>query len=168
MVASTASAGPATWAMGALFERFVNATDTGGMLGASVVTQPSGAASPQRVHTQEAEAWYILDGDLTYAAGTGTVHLTAVDFIYLPRNVPHAFRVTSSRPARFPALSLPGRLLDLYDQVGTPARERRLPDGQLSAEDIARWNEVSAEYGIRIVGRPVRESDPTPAVPRQH
>ena len=72
VVASTASAGPATWAMGALFERLVNATDTGGMLGASVVTQPAGAASPRHVHTQEAEAWYILDGDLTDAAGSAS------------------------------------------------------------------------------------------------
>ena len=36
--------GPATWAMGMLFERMVGAEETAGLLGASVVTQPPGQA----------------------------------------------------------------------------------------------------------------------------
>jgi quercetin dioxygenase-like cupin family protein len=151
----TGGAGAAVWAMGGLFERLVGATDTAGELAVSVVTQPPGTASPLHVHTREAEAWFLLDGTMTYVAGGETFLLAAGDFIYLPRNVPHAFRVTGSAAARFLGMALPGRLMELYDQVGMPASERRLPDGGVTSADVARWSELAAGYGVRVVGPPI-------------
>jgi quercetin dioxygenase-like cupin family protein len=159
-LAVAAGSGAATWAMGALFERLVGAGDTAGELAASLVTQPPGAGSPLHVHTREAEAWYLLDGTMTYVAGDETFHLSAGDFIYLPRNVPHAFRVTGASPVRFLGLTLPGMLMELYDEVGVAAGERRLPDGGVSAADVARWNEVGARYGLRVVGPPIPAVEP--------
>jgi mannose-6-phosphate isomerase-like protein (cupin superfamily) len=154
-VARAAGTGAATWAMGALFERLMTAGETGGALEASIVTQPAGAASPLHVHTREAEAWYLLDGTMIYVAGTQTFQLAPGDFIYLPRDVPHAFRTTGSTPARFLGLTLPGQLMELYDEVGVPAAERRLPDAGITATDIARWNELAPRYGVRVVGPPI-------------
>jgi mannose-6-phosphate isomerase-like protein (cupin superfamily) len=150
----------ATWALGSLFQRLLNADSSGGALGASVVTQPPGLASPLHVHTREAEAWFLLDGTLTYRAGTELVDLAAGDFIYLPRDVPHAFRITGTTPARYLALSLPGQLLDLYDELGTPATTAQLPDGGIPAADIQRWTQLAAQYGIRIVGPPIPDAAP--------
>jgi mannose-6-phosphate isomerase-like protein (cupin superfamily) len=141
--------------MGALFEHLAGAGDTAGELAVSLVTQPPGSASPLHVHTREAEAWFLLEGAMTYVAGGQLFHLAAGDFIYLPRDVPHAFRVPGTSPARFLGLALPGGLMDLYDQVGVPADERRLPDRGVSAEDVARWNELGPRYGLRIVGPPI-------------
>jgi mannose-6-phosphate isomerase-like protein (cupin superfamily) len=154
-VARANGTGPATWAMGALFERLVGASDTGGTLEASIVTQPPGSASPLHVHTRETEAWLLLDGTMTYVAGADTFHLAPGDFIYLPQDVPHAFRTTGTTPARFLGLTLPGRLMELYDEVGEPAAERRLPDGGVTAGDIARWNQLAPTYGVRVVGPPI-------------
>ena len=82
VVSRAAGTGPATWAMGMLFERLVGAEDTGSLLGASIVTQPPGQASPLHVHTREAEAWFLLQGAMTYRAGERLVRMTAGDFIY--------------------------------------------------------------------------------------
>ena len=71
------------------------------------------------VHTREAEAWYLLEGTLTYQAGDERVDLEPGGFIYLPQGLPHAFRTTSA--VRYLALTLPGGVMDLYDEVGTPA-----------------------------------------------
>ncbi len=155
VVARAAGSGTATWALGSLFERLLGAEETGGQLDASVVTQPPGAASPLHVHTREAEAWFLLDGTMTYRAGEQLVQLAAGDLIYLPRNVPHAFRVTGRGPVRFLGLTVPGGLLDLYGEVGRPASGSGLPDGGAPAEDIARWIELSARYGIEVVGPPL-------------
>jgi quercetin dioxygenase-like cupin family protein len=155
VTARSPGTGTATWAMGALFERLVGVGDTGGELAASLVTQPPGTASPLHVHTREAEAWFLLEGTLTYLAGPRTFRLAAGDFIYLPRDVPHAFRVTGPTPARFLGLALPGRLMELYDEVGVPASRHRLPDGGVTAADVARWMEVAPRYGIRVVGPPI-------------
>jgi len=47
----------------------------------------------------------------------------------------------------------------LYDEVGIPATERRLPgvDGLPMGEEIARWNEVGPRYGLQVVGPPLPE-----------
>ncbi len=149
--------GPATWALGSLFEQLASGAETGGAFGVSLVTQPAGTATPLHVHTREAEAFYLLDGNLTYRAGDQTHRLSAGSFIYLPPDVPHAFRVTSTGPARFLAIVAPGGLMDLYDEVGRPAPECRLPEpGEIElAEDIQRWIQGAARFGLRILGPPI-------------
>jgi uncharacterized cupin superfamily protein len=109
------------------------------------------------VHSKESEAFYVLDGTMTYQAGAELHRLVAGSFIYLPRGVPHAFRVTGNHPVRVLAMTVPGNLLALYDEVGMPARERRLPgnDGQSAEVEIPRWNEVGPRYGLQVVGPPL-------------
>lgn len=151
--------GRGTWAMGSLFEHVAGAAQTGGSLGAALVTQPPGIATPLHRHTHEAEAFYLLEGTMTYRAGEETYELAEGYFMYLPRGVPHAFRIRGDRPARFLALTVPGGLLGLYDEVGIPATELRLPgeDGLPMAEEIARWNEVGPRYGLEVIGPPIPE-----------
>lgn len=145
--------------MGSLFERLISGDESVGQLGVSLVTQPPGIASPLHCHTYEAEAFYLLEGTMTYRAGEDTHHLEANTFMYLPQGVPHAFRITGHQPARFLALSVPGGLMSLYDEVGVPAHERRLPgdDGTPMAEEITRWNELAPRYGLQVVGPPLPE-----------
>jgi quercetin dioxygenase-like cupin family protein len=148
---------PATWALGSLFERLASHDETAGTFGLSVVTQPPGTATPLHVHTREDEAFYLLDGNLTYRAD-GQIHrLSAGSFIYLPRGLPHAFRVTGEDPARFLALALPGSLMALYDDVGRPAGQHGMPqpDEHLLMADVQRWLELSPRYGLEVVGPPL-------------
>ncbi len=154
-----ASSAPATWAMGSLFEQLLSGRDSGGALGISLVTQPPGTATPLHRHTREAEVFFLLDGSMTYRAGEQTFRLCAGDFIWLPVGLPHGFRVTGTTPVRFLGLTTPGDLMALYDEVGIPATERRLPgsDGLPMGEEIARWNEVGPRYGLQVVGPPIPE-----------
>jgi quercetin dioxygenase-like cupin family protein len=154
-----AESAPATWAMGSLFEHLLSSADSGGTLGMALVTQPPGTATPLHRHTREAEAFFLLEGSMTYRAGDETFRLSTGDFIWLPSGLPHAFRVTGSTPVRFLGLTAPGDLMALYDEVGIPAVERRLPgaDGLPMSTEIARWNEVGPRYGLQVVGPPLPE-----------
>jgi len=80
-------------------------------------------------------------------------------FIYLPLGVPHAFRIRGDAPARFLGLTAPGGLMDLYDEVGIPAAEMRLPgaDGLPPEVEIPKWVEVGPRYGLEVVGPPIPE-----------
>jgi quercetin dioxygenase-like cupin family protein len=149
--------GPATWALGGLFERLASAGETAGAFGMSLVTQPAGAATPLHVHTREAEAFYLLEGNLAYRADEETYQLSAGSFIYLPSGVPHAFRVTGTQSARFLALAVSSDLMTLYDQVGRPAPAHRLPepDEFSLGEDIQRWLEAAPRYGLSVIGPPI-------------
>jgi quercetin dioxygenase-like cupin family protein len=143
--------------MGSLFEHLVSAGQTDGRLGMSLVTQPPGTATPLHRHTREAEAMFLLEGHISYRAGDTVHELTEGSFLFLPQHLPHAFRVRGERPARFLGLTVPGGLMGLYDEVGVPALEMRLPgeDGLPMAEEIARWNEVGPRYGLEVVGPPI-------------
>lgn len=124
------------------------------------MTQPPGVATPLHRHHHEAEAFYLLDGAMTYLAGETTYELSAGWFMYLPRGLPHAFRIRGDRPAQFLALTVPGGLLNLYDEVGVPATALRLPrddEGRPIAEEIVRWNEVGPRYGLEVIGPPLPE-----------
>jgi mannose-6-phosphate isomerase-like protein (cupin superfamily) len=157
MTVRKAGEGPATWAMGSLFEQLVGSDRTADAFGASLVTQPPGLATPTHVHTREAEAWFVLEGSVRYLAGDELVELGAGDFIYLPRGLPHAFRITGTRPARYLALAVPGRVMSLYDEVGVPAPSRQLPDGGIPPDDVRRWLELAPSYGLQVVGPPIPE-----------
>lgn len=150
--------GRATWAMGSLFEHLLEDEQSDGRLGLAVVTQPAGIATPLHRHTNEAEAFYVLDGELTYRAGDEVYELYPGCFIYLPQGLPHAFRIRGEG-ARYLALTEPGRLLHLYDEVGIPTTERRIPgeDGLPVEEEIGRWNTIGPRYGLEVVGPPIPE-----------
>ena len=154
-----ASSAPATWAMGSLFEQLLSSRDSGGALGMALITQPPGTATPLHRHSREAEVFFLLDGSMTYRAGEQTFRLSAGDFIWLPVGLPHGFRVSGSTPVRFLGLTTPGDLMALYDEVGIPATERRLPggDGLPMGQEIAAWNEIGPRYGLQVVGPPLPE-----------
>ena len=123
------------------------------------MTQPPGIATPLHRHTAEAEALFVLEGEISYRAGDETHELVDGCFLFLPQGLPHAFRIRGERPARFLALTVPGGLMGLYDEVGVPATAMRLPgeDGLPMAEEIGRWNEVGPRYGLEVVGPPLPE-----------
>ena len=58
--------------MGSLFEHLLTAEESGGGLGAALVTQPSGIATPLHRHTRESEAFFLRvagPGDYRYKGG---------------------------------------------------------------------------------------------------
>ncbi len=156
VVHRAAGTAPATWAMGSLFERLISSRESGS-LDIAVVTQPPGTATPLHRHTREAEEFFLLEGTMTYRAGEETFHLGAGDFVWLPAGLPHAFRVTGAVPVRFIGFAQPGGLFDLYDEVGIPAAEHRLPgtDGQTPDVEVPKWNRVGSTYGLEAVGPPL-------------
>lgn len=150
--------GRASWAMESLFEHLLEPGQSG-RLGVALVTQPPGVATPLHRHTREAEAFYVLEGRLDYQAGEERFELYDGCFIHLPQGLPHAFRIRGDSPARLLALTAPAGLLHLYDEVGLPATERRLPgaDGQTPDVEIPKWMEIGPRYGLEVVGPPIPE-----------
>jgi hypothetical protein len=133
--------------------------ESAGSLGVALVTQPPGVATPLHRHLREAEAFFMLEGRLDYRAGDVDYELYTGCFMYLPVGLPHAFRIRGESPAKFLALTAPAGLFGLYDEVGLPARELRLPgiDGRTPEEEIPLWVQVASRYGLEVVGPPIPE-----------
>ena len=93
---------------------------TRGMLAVAEMRAPRGSGSPSHRHEHEDEAWYVLDGHLTFWLGDHQFTATAGDFVFGPRGVEHRFRVDSEE-ARFLLLLSPAGFEHFTRAAGWPA-----------------------------------------------
>lgn len=152
-----ADAGDVIWAMGNRFTLKLRSAETGGALSMLEVLAPVGSAPPLHTHHREAEVFVLFEGSMIYRAGDETFELKPGSSIYLPRGLPHAFRVVGPDPARFLALTFPGGLENLYEEIGRPAPGPGLPNAP-TQEEIAAWLQTSTKYGLELNGPPLPDT----------
>ncbi|MFN2582568.1 MAG: cupin domain-containing protein [Candidatus Dormibacteria bacterium] len=143
--------GMALWSMGMLMTVKASAADTDSVVSCIEVQLPPGAAPPLHVHHREAELNYLLDGTMRFQCGEDVYEAQPGAFVFVPRAVPHAFKAGPDG-ARMLAMTAPGGIERLYDAVGEPAAERRLPG---TPPNVQGWLEHAGRFGIEIVGPPV-------------
>lgn len=144
--------GEAIWFQGSLLVVKASAETTGGAFDLFEELIPAGSSPPPHVHTHEDEAFYLLDGRMTFFRGDETIQAGPGSFVLLPRGIVHSFRVEGTEPARTVLVVTPGGLTGFFREAGELARERTLPPPQ--SPDVARLRRVAEQYGIAIVGRP--------------
>jgi quercetin dioxygenase-like cupin family protein len=145
--ASTRTATPPLWFLGSPTWVHATAEQTGGTLGlVEQVLQP-GFAAPWHVHHAEDEAFYVIEGELTFLCGDQCIAAGAGTFVYGPREIPHGFRVEGSDPARMLLLTTPGAFINFVLDLSEPAPPSGPPNmGHLLA--------VAARYNVEILGPP--------------
>lgn len=105
---------------------------------------PKGAGPGPHKHTWSDETYYILDGDLTFLIGDAISTARTGDFVLVPRDTRHGFRVDSDT-ARFLNGYTPASMEALVAELGTPAPARVLPpkgpppSGTMSPEQLRRY-----------------------------
>jgi quercetin dioxygenase-like cupin family protein len=73
---------------------------SGGQLSLTVIVVPPGAGPPLHTHDFD-EAFYMLDGELTFQVDEAVVTRAAGESSFAPRNVPHALANQTDAPARY-------------------------------------------------------------------
>jgi mannose-6-phosphate isomerase-like protein (cupin superfamily) len=142
--------GEAFWFLGTRMELKASGATTGGAFGLIEQELPAGFAPPPHVDRSEDEAFYVLEGELTVTRGAETVAAPAGTCVFLPRGVPHAFRVGAA-PARLLQLNTPAGLERFFAEAGEPARGPGLPPGP---PDVGRLLALAPAYGVEILGPP--------------
>ncbi|TAK58552.1 MAG: cupin domain-containing protein [Dehalococcoidia bacterium] len=84
-----------------------SAEKTGGTLAAIETVIPPGRWIPAHTHAGEEEAWYILEGTLTFLIDTATYDAPAGSFVLVPRGSVHSFGNDTDAVARFLELFAP-------------------------------------------------------------
>jgi mannose-6-phosphate isomerase-like protein (cupin superfamily) len=97
-------------------------------------------------HTREDEAWYVIEGELSFEVGEQRATAGPGTFVYAPRDVPHSFKVTQA-PARYLIFFSPAGIELLFSEVA----ELRKKFAEDTAEFEQRRNEVRAKYGLYSV-----------------
>lgn len=143
-----------TWYFGHVFSYLADAADTGGRVSVTEIRMYQGGEPPVHVHHGEDEAFYVLDGHLTYSLGDTLFDAPAGTFVWAPREVPHGFRCRSET-ARVLCLMTPGGAEQEFRDLGSPAEAMTfgpVPDGE---PDPVVMEQVQARYRYEVVGPPL-------------
>jgi mannose-6-phosphate isomerase-like protein (cupin superfamily) len=109
---------------------------------------------PRHIHRNEDEAWYILEGAMTFHVGDDVLPATSGSFVFAPRGIPHAFTV-DIEPTRVLVFASPGGFEQFALEVGEPAAgDEPPPDLAVPAPEVL--GPIGHRYGIEIVGPPIR------------
>jgi quercetin dioxygenase-like cupin family protein len=88
-------------------------------------TLPPGPGAPSHIHEAHEEAFYVLEGELTFTVGSETVVAGPGDFTLVPRATSHGFDVTGSRPAKYLCIFSPPITDDEKASLARQVRESR-------------------------------------------
>jgi quercetin dioxygenase-like cupin family protein len=146
--------GTAIWHLDTLMTFKALGADTGGRLAAWEQLLPHRSSPPLHIHHDEDEAWYVLEGELTFQVADSTWTAEAGSFVWAPRGLPHTFRVDSPT-ARMLALAVPGRFDRFVQETGRPAERATLPPPPEGPPDMAALVGAARRHGMDILGPPL-------------
>jgi quercetin dioxygenase-like cupin family protein len=142
--------GEAKWWLGVSLAT-IKATgkETGGRYTLVEVLEPEGAEAPLHVHHNEDEAFWVLEGDLTFEVGDEMIKASPGAFLFGPSAVPHRYTVDSG-PARLLFVLSPAGFEEFIYATSEPAKERILPPPPDEAE-MEQLGAVARQYGCELL-----------------
>ena len=105
---------------------------------------PPDFGPPIHIHHREDEAWYVLEGEVTFTCGDKVLTATPGSLMMAPRDIPHTFQTWTKGPARFRQVTTPAQFENLAVEMGEPAQDLVLPEPR--PVDIQKLLAVSARY----------------------
>jgi quercetin dioxygenase-like cupin family protein len=136
--------------MGGLWTFHATGKDTGGRFALMEVHTRRGLEPPPHIHTKEDELYYLLEGEMQFIAGDAEHVLSPGQSIFLPKNIPHQFRVLSSEAGFLVEVS-PAGLEEMFIALSRPAETLTLPpmpSGPPPPEFLQKLRDLQRIYGI--------------------
>lgn len=138
------------WLDGGTLTMLLDGKATDGQLLVGRFDVSEGEAPPFHMHTREDEVFMLIKGTALLWSGDEEMELSEGGIVYLPRNVPHAYRITSKK-ADLLMICTPAGIEGMFRHAGRDRAEPR-PDGfEIAPEKLA---EAAELYGQVIVGPP--------------
>lgn len=146
--------GRSVWSLGGRFTVKADAAATDGRFALIESIATRATEPPIHIHHREDEAWYVIDGQMTFHVGDEELVATAGSFAFAPMGIPHAFTV-DVEPTRVLVLAAPAGFEHFALELGIEATGDDAPH-DLSMPSPEVIGAVSERYGIEVVGPPIR------------
>jgi quercetin dioxygenase-like cupin family protein len=148
-----AQEGRALWHLGALLVFKALGAETNEQFWALEGLADQHMAVPLHAHSREDENWYVLEGEIAFTVGEETRIGGPGTFVYIPRNVPHTFQI-SSATARWFGIGTPAGLDQWFFETGEAAQTLTLPPPPSGPPDVGALIASLQAYGTETVGPP--------------
>ncbi len=122
--------GKAIWAQGHLFVLKADREATGGSFSLTemLVAPTPVLGAPPHIHLNEDEAFYVLEGVLSYQLGSRSAEASAGSLVFIPRGTVHAFTNVGPQPARLLFILALAGFEHFFEEIGEMAQSRSLPE----------------------------------------
>ena len=147
-----AETAPAYWMADVLWMVLADGSDTGGRFSLMEQLLPKGSGPGPHKHTWSDETFYMLDGEITLLMSDEIRTARKGDFVMVPRDTRHAFRV-DSETARFLNGYTPASMEALVIERGTPTTERVLPPKNMGPPPVMS-SVLPGRYGMDALPGP--------------
>ena len=145
-----AGEGTSVWSLGGRFTAKAIAENTEGRFSLVEALAFQSTEPPEHIHHREDEAWYILDGKMTFYVGDAVLKATTGCFAFAPRGIPHTFTV-DVEPTRVLVFASPAGFEHFALELGEQAQDDTPPTG-LAVPPPEVLGPVAKRYGIEVVG----------------
>ena len=146
--------GQSVWSLGGRFTLKVGEGDVSGRFALVETLAFRSTEPPLHIHHKEDEAWYILDGHMTFYVGDEVIEADAGSFVFAPSGIAHTFTV-DIEPTRVLVFASPAGFERFALELGEPATSDQPPAGlAVPGSDVL--GPVAGRYGIEVVGPPHR------------
>src|SRR5271154_2543355 len=112
--------------MGGLWTFVATGKDTNGQFALIECYQRKGIEPPRHMHSKEDEINCLLEGEMQFVVGETEYSLRSGDFIFLPKNIPHHFKIQSDT-VRYLLQVTPAGLEEMFLELSRPAEHLELP-----------------------------------------
>lgn len=149
-----AGEGDSVWSLGGRFTLKAGEDGTEGRFALVEAVAFQSTEPPLHIHHHEDEAWYVLDGRMTFYVGDAVLEAGAGAFVLAPRGIPHTFTV-DVEPTRVLVFASPAGFERFAVELGEPAGSDDPPAG-LAVPGPEALGPVAERYGIEVIGPPHR------------
>jgi quercetin dioxygenase-like cupin family protein len=138
------------WLDGGTFSVLLDAAATDGQLTVGRFRVPKDEAPPFHMHTREDEVFLLIKGTALAWSGDREYELSEGGIVFLPKNVPHGYRITSDE-ADLLMITTPSGIEGMFRMAGRDITTPR-PDGfTISTELLA---QAAGTHGQVVLGPP--------------
>jgi quercetin dioxygenase-like cupin family protein len=137
------------WLGGSTMELLLDANATEGQVFMARTKLAAGDASPVHMHTNEDEMFLLLDGAATFWFGEERYDVERGGVVYLPRHVPHAYRITTD--ADMLTICTPAGIENFFRTAGHDTAMPKAAGWAITPDTLAA---AAATTGLQILGPP--------------
>lgn len=116
--------------------------DTNGQYLSVYQDNPPDTQIPMHIHENEDEVYTIIEGQVQFTVGDNTTLLKDGDSIFLPRQIPHTWKVVGSTNAKVYLEVFPAGIEGMFEELSL------LPPGP---PDFPKVVEICGRYGVKFV-----------------
>jgi quercetin dioxygenase-like cupin family protein len=136
---------------GGIYTVLVPASATNNRIFMAEVESIPGSEPPRHVHEREDEIAILKEGKITFFVGHEIIHAEAGDTVFLPKNIPHHFIITSDY-ARTILITTPGDFEHFFKARSVIYDGIEIPETEIPTQAyIDKMERLMVAYGLHHV-----------------